>query len=506
MEETVFDKSKRIAKGAGITFAANSIGKLLTYLYRLIIARAGAEFYGIITIGILVSQIGSVIASLGFGSGIERYVAYFKSLKDNERVKGVITFALKLNLIASIIIAALGVVFAEAIAVNIFKSTSLIIVIQLFSLLIPVLTISNAGENVLRGFQRVSFIAITKGFAENLAKLIFTFFAIQMGFGLVGMSISYIASIVLSMAMLWLWIQFKTFPIFKTKIKSKTIKREFVGFSFPLLLMSLIGVILGITDSTLLGFYNDVKEVGYYNAAMPTAILMGLVSGALLPLFVPIITEMFAQKRFQEVEKLFKKITKWQLMAMAPIALSMIIFPDNVIDILFPSEYTKAASALVFLAVGQFVLNITLTSQSVLTVWKKTHFHLINTIAATITNVLLNFMLIPQYGMVGAAIASMAAWTLFSTMSVIESFAVTKMHPFSLTLIKPLIASLAAILIIQQIYFAAPLFKTTISFILLLAIYIATYAAILVAIKAFDKEDKQIINLILNKVNAPFQV
>ena len=83
---------KTIAKGASLIFVGMFISKLLTYFYRMIVARIGTEEYGLLSLALAVFGILTTISMLGLGTGVIRYFAFYQAKRSISSYGGKQTF------------------------------------------------------------------------------------------------------------------------------------------------------------------------------------------------------------------------------------------------------------------------------------------------------------------------------------------------------------------------------------------------------------------------------
>ena len=114
-----------IATGTGIVFIGIIISKILSYLYRLVIARIGANEYGLFSLGLGVTGIISSIALFGLHRGVLRYVSYYRGKEDFSKIKGVISSALKISFIASFVLGLALFLLSDFISVKYFHNMNL---------------------------------------------------------------------------------------------------------------------------------------------------------------------------------------------------------------------------------------------------------------------------------------------------------------------------------------------------------------------------------------------
>src|SRR3989344_4690308 len=95
---------KIIAKSSIIIFVGVFFSKIITYFYRIIIARYfGPEVYGLFSLAIMISGWFIIFSSLGFAEGLLRYLPWYRGKKEYNKIKYLIRFSTTLTLITSII-------------------------------------------------------------------------------------------------------------------------------------------------------------------------------------------------------------------------------------------------------------------------------------------------------------------------------------------------------------------------------------------------------------------
>ena len=78
----VKESSKQLIKGASIVMIGLFLGKLISYIYTILIARIGSETFGLYSLGISIISFLIVISLFGFNSGIVRYISYYRTRED----------------------------------------------------------------------------------------------------------------------------------------------------------------------------------------------------------------------------------------------------------------------------------------------------------------------------------------------------------------------------------------------------------------------------------------
>ena len=128
-----------------------------------------------------------------------------------------------------------------------------------------------------------------------------------------------------------------------------------------------------------------------------------------------------------------------------------ILFPKQILLTLFGKEYAVGYVPLIILSIGYFLGYLASTSGDVLLILKRTKLTLFNNVVMLVVNIVLNWYLIPIYGIIGAAIATSSSFILRSVLLIIASYKITNINPFKFKDIKVFFSILVAFLIIKYV-------------------------------------------------------
>lgn len=486
-----------ISKTAILVLLGIFISKLLSYLYRIIVARTeiiGPSGYGTLSLGIAFYGLLSTISLMGLNQGVLRYVAYYKTKKQIDNINNIIRSAIKLSLIFSIIIALALFLLSDYIAINFFNNPALATVLKIICIAIPVDNIRNILLSATKGFQTIKYEIYSKNLVETISKVIIVIILIKLGLGLVGATIAYASAILFSLISIYYLIK-KHMPEIIKKNKPSKFNKKLLDYSWPLLLYGIIILIMGWTDTFMLGYLTkSATDVGIYNAALPIAQIMYSIPYALLILLVPILTEAYVSKNKENFKSTYQTTNKWILYINSLLLITIFIFSKEIIGLLFGQPYITGAMAMVILSFGYFLSFSIKTAESIIMTLKRTKIILFNSIIVTIINVLLNFYLIPIYNINGAAIATAISYTLLGILGGVWAYKITKINPFKKSYIKIIIAIISTVIFILLI-------KTVImNLIILLALTGIIYITILLALRSFEKEEMTIMQTAFSKI------
>lgn len=493
---------KTIAKGASYFFVGMLISKVLTYFYRVFIARYfGPDDYGLFSLGLMVLSIAGLFARMGLHSGVVRYIPYYKGKRDNPRIRGTILYSLMSVGVSSILIAGLLILSADQISQRIFHNPALTDMLIVMSLALPFLSMFYILNFGFQGFKAIQYKVYTEQIFWNATNLITVLILGFLGFGAIGIAWSYTLSIICTLLFATYLFQKKVFPFLFSNIKAINTTKELLTYSFPLVLSGVFGgVIISNADIAMIGYFKDSVDVGIYNAALPTAQILGIVTGSLTILFLPIITELYAKDKMQELERVYKTTVKWIFFFNFPLLLILLLYPHIIISFLFGKDYSTGSNALFFLSFGIFLLGLSTTHSSILGMLKKTKIIFYITVIAASANLPLNWFLIPKMGITGAAIASFLTYFIQYLLLFYFSYRFVKIIPVSYSMIKAVIASIASFIIFYTI--SQPLLSlgyVQLTLIFLLVGYLGIYSVFLLISRALDEEDVEILRAIERK-------
>ena len=492
---------EKIAQGSGIILLGMILSKIFNYLYRLIVARyLGPDSYGLLNLGFAVFGFFSAISLLGFPSAVLRFVSFYNGKNDSERIKGTVISCLKITLPLSLISMVIMYLFADYIAVNIFHNPSLSSIIRIFSFLVPIMVIISNFENMTQAFQKVKYNIFIRNVSESGIQFLITLILFLLGFGLIGAVYGYLFAL-LSSALIFIYlVQKKVFPIIGKKIKAITNYKEIILYTWPLTFVSIIGMIQSWGDNIFIGVFKTASDVGLYNAALPMANLLLIAPTTITFLFIPIITGLYAKNQKEGMEEIYKTTSKWIFFLNLPVLIILTLFSKQVLLVLFGQLYVSGYLVLIVLSLGFFIYSLLQQPSGVLQSIKKTKFLLVNSALVTAIHVILNIMLIPRFGIMGAAIATVILFVLWYTILTVKTYSCTKMHPFSKVLLRAFMAAAIAFIIGLIFKLLLKIQTAWLSLVSIGTISLIIYLVLLFSFGSVTKEDRKMIKMIIPRI------
>ena len=222
------------------------------------------------------------------------------------------------------------------------------------------------------------------------------FFIVVLGYGIIGFLYAYIITGLVVLILTFLYL--KDDLIFS--INTKMIK-ESISYSSPLLLSSLFAFSYTFADRFIISFSSSNSEVGIYSLAAKYAILLSLIHVAITRVLNPYFYSKLS-KQNTDIKSLILT-SKYNIIVFIVIGLIMALFSQDFINIIAPDSYSKAGIIAPILILGYTIQSFYFNSTRILFFFKKTKVIYISSIVVGGLSFLLNILLIPQFGSVGAA-------------------------------------------------------------------------------------------------------
>ncbi|PIN77169.1 hypothetical protein COV15_02920 [Candidatus Woesearchaeota archaeon CG10_big_fil_rev_8_21_14_0_10_34_12] len=495
---------KLIAKTSFIVLVGLSLSKIFTYLYRIIVARYfGPEVYGVFSLALIILNLFLAAASLGLSDGILRFVSISRGKKQSKKIEHIIKFSLIASIVSSITASVILFIFSEYISITLLHNPQLISYLKIFSFMIPFSVLSNIFLSSLRAYEKINLYSFLQNILQPGIRLVFLILLIFLGIQSNPVAYSYVLSAIIFLGMAYFVFKYGLPKIFinsPMRIKErKELSRNLIRYSWPIIFTGVISSFLWWIDSLFIGYFMNVADVGIYNSAIPIVALLAIAPELFMQLFSPMINRAYSKSDFSLIRELTKQVSKWILIINLPAFILMLVFPGILINLLFGQEYIGAEFSLRVLAIGGIISSVFGICSYLLSMLGKSKLILIDLLMVSMLNILLNFLLIPGYGIGGAAIATLVCIIFLMTLLLWQS----KIYLNVLPLRRKMISLIAIGLFISAISLILDKLvnATFFSLILLGMIITIVYFILLFATKSLDKNDWMILNTILNKFN-----
>ncbi|NUO09147.1 MAG: flippase [Candidatus Brocadia sp.] len=405
-----------LLKGSSIAFIMRIIGMIFSYIFTLVITRNfGADAMGVFALSFTALSIFSIIGRLGVDTALLRFVAEYSAQDRWDLVKEIYIKSMKIVIPFCLILSLVLYILSPYMAKYIFHKEYLSPYFRIISFAVLPMVLILINSNALRALKKIK----ESSFFQNISNFLFAsiilvalvFFTNQLYIPIVSYVIALFLGAIVSQIS---WQKnAKLGPVaYKKTTKLKTV----LYVSLPMLLSSSMFFIMHWIDTIMLGILKTEAEVGVYNIVLKVATLTNITLVAINTIAAPKFAEFYSKGDMAGLGKTTRQSTKLIFWTSFPTLIVIFLFPSLILGI-FGEEFRAGIYALLFLTFGQFINSISGSVALILQMTGKQKVFQNIMLIATVINVILNAILIPRYGIDGAAFASMISvifWNLAS--------------------------------------------------------------------------------------------
>jgi O-antigen/teichoic acid export membrane protein len=393
-----------LLKGSSSALIMRISGYILGYILTFFIAKKfGATVLGNYIFAVLICNFLSLFSSFGIDTAVLAHISNYAGQGENRLTKTLVFRAYVISLISGIIFTALIYVLSNQFSILI-KNSEIAFYLRILSFSIIPLGLIKINAQILRSKNNISGFVFFNDIIIYLLVLLLLLIAIVIfKFSEYLIPISYTLGMLLSFL-------FSVFAIKKYIIGSSFKDEEKISFSslvrysFPVLISDILRFIKIWIGAFLLGVFLGQKEVGIFSISLKLASVAGIFSYAISSSVMPKFGEYFGKKDFHSIQRLLNFSGKLIFWISFPVIILIIIFSFPVLNLL-GKDFHLGFPALLILSAAQVIEVISGTANYLLQmVYKQKVYFVIITIS-TIFLIVLSLILIPVWGVNGAAIA-----------------------------------------------------------------------------------------------------
>lgn len=502
MSHSLNDSLHNIAKGSTIVFAGVIASLALNFLLRVALVRYTTEdMYGLYSLAITIVGVVGAIAMLGLDEGSARYIAYYAGKTESSRAGKIASATLKITLASGMVFAALLFVFSDAVAVHAFHTPALGGILKIMAAAVPLTVLLQILTAVMRGYNDTWSRAFFRDTLRTLLFLGFLAGIILLNLPFDSIIYAYVLSMALALAAL-AFFSVKRLPRQDTGQEGREsgVVKSLLSFSLPMLSISLLMLMMSQATALLLAFFTNPADVGKYDIAVTMASLLLVVINSLGYIYTPTVSGLYGKGRLSEVRQSYVTSTRWGYVLTLPVLFIFLLFPGELIGLLFGERYASVALILQIIAIGYLINPLTGPNYHTLIAAGRTREITESFLVNAVSNVLLCLVLIPLHGIVGAALAATLSSMTANLLLSVRLYQRLKIHPLTrnyLLTIGSSIALLAGFYVTLKTLSIQPSIFVALA---CTALYVAAYAVSLILLRTITDDDILILSAIEKKL------
>ncbi len=430
---SVKESVNRIVGGSGVILAGTFIGMLLDILIKKVMtSHLSPADFGTYSLALTVISLTGAVATLGLNEGVPRYIAFFRGRQEEQKVHELIISAIIMGLITGLLAILVSPSLFESLAGDGFDAQGKILsVVKILIFAIPFTILLNLTVAIYRGFDRTNVNMYFYNIIRPVSLLGFASAAVFFGASLKGVVFADLLSMIFTFGIMSVYFIKKppVKPEWKLKFSEPT--RQLIRYSFPLLITATLLNLMSWIDTIMLGYFKSPEVVGVYNAVYPIVGFLSLVIASMGYVYVPVASKLWGLNKTKPVGSIYAVMTKWCFLLTFPIFALIFVYPEFLITKLYGAEYVGGTTALRILAMGFIANSYFGFNYHTLLASGDSDFLMKCSVASAGINAVINFILIPEYGMIGAAIGTAVSYASIEVSMTLRAWKKQKMHPFT---------------------------------------------------------------------------
>lgn len=470
------NKIQTIGKNISVLFLAQVISYIMAFFYTIYAARyLGVADFGVLSFALAFTMIFMVLADLGLSTLLVRDVS-----RDNTVLA---KYMGNMALIKTII--SIGTFLSIAIIINLLNYPGKTVqVVYLIGLFVILTSFSQFFYSVFQAHEKMEFQSI-----GSIISSVFIFFGVLIAiylkldvvtfawiYAISGMLVLLYSLIICAWKFHWPQLEVD-WDFWKFTLKT----------ALPLSLAMVFSTIAFRVDSVLLSLLQGNAAVGWYSAPYKLIELLMFIPMIYTTAILPVLSSNFINS-FGSIKKVYERSFKYLLIVGIPIAAIISILSSKIILLLYSPAYLPSVPALQILIWTVPIMFLTYLWGTMFVAIDRQDIVLKITFIGMIFNILVNLILIPIYGFMGAAFVTVVTEIIgFILLFYYSSILICKLN-LKKYMVKPALATLITSVLV---------FKLDINIFLIVIIASVVYLALLIAFKTFSPQDIDIIkNLI----------
>lgn len=409
---------KQIVRGVKATLLGRVVyvvsnGVLLLLLTRYLLDPAG---YGLLTLTLSILTFYQLFSDLGLGKSAAKYITEYRET-DSGQVLHILQQALKIRTL-TIGITAVGALLSAHVVSSVLNEPQLLPLLSVGVLYIVFNSYRGFNSVLFQGFNKVSWTALLQ-VTNSLGRVVFALvFVVGVGWGVFGAFLGYVVGAALSAVLGFAILYKKFYPQYeRTTEAEEGLTRRIVEYSFPLTITRSAGIINGKLDTILIGFFMAPGAVGLYALGKQISSFALVPASSLGFAVSPTYGEQKANDDMTHAGRLYEQTVEYTLLLYVPGAVGLFLVAEPVVRIIFGTDYLGSVVVIQIFSLYLVVQALVQITTDGLDYLGRARTRAIAKGSTSAANAILNVILIPEFGIAGAAIATVISAGIYTAVN-----------------------------------------------------------------------------------------
>lgn len=422
-----------VAKEGGITLIGGISENLLRFAFLVIITRLVTQStYGNFTLAMSVVMFLYQIFDFNMSNTVNYYMPQYLKKDQYGQAASVLLRATTIGTVSTVAGTIVVWIFVPEISA-LFGEGDLTEALYVLCLMIPLLGLFRILLACFASLKKLKYRVYTQNIIRPSAKLVVTIGLVFLIDELVALLTGFVVALLLA-TLSGGYFLFRRFPELFSERKQATSYRSLASYAWPLVFSGMVYATVGQIDLFAIGYFTSSSDVAVYKVAFALSSTLMIFIRSLDRVYKPIIAE--NQNDDHNLQQYYQLMGRWVPMLVVPPSVTLIIAPEFYLSLFFTSQYAAGGVVVSILAVRYLLLAGLGPAAQTLEGVGYTRYTLVNASLILGLNGILNVLLVPQYGIAGAAIGTTVATAIGTTTGVVELSYFRKLSPFRIAHLK----------------------------------------------------------------------
>ena len=447
----------------GVAFLIGAVNTL--YLYPTFL---GSKLQGLIIALLAISNLVQPFISFGTQHAVIRY--YSKYTKKSEK-DGLLTLSILIPLVIVLLFIPIFFAYYDQIRQYLFQSDQSL---SRYAYVILYIAVSTSLFEVFYSWLRVKLKSVFGNFLKELyPRLLIVFLLISYSMGILDFE-NFVLFLIYGYYLRLIIIVIYSFIIIKPKL-NLNFKNDFKEIFKYCLLIFLSGaassIILDI-DKSMLSSILTVENVAYYSVAVFIAAVIEIPGRAMFQILSPVVANAINKNHYKKLESLLKKSSTNLVLVASLFFLLINLNLDDFYEMLNQDGYSIGIPIVIIVSFGKLYSMSIGCINNIISNSKYYYYTFWFSLFSSVLAVVLNIYLITEYGIVGAAYATLIVLTIMNSLKIYLIKSKFNIHPYSKDTIKIIVLSGIAYIIFSNLQLDfQPFINITVKSTLILTLY-----------------------------------
>ncbi len=447
----------------GIAFLIGAVNTL--YLYPTFL---GSKLQGLVIALLAISNLVQPFISFGTQHAVIRY--YSKYTKKSDR-DGLLTISILIPLIIVLLFIPVFIGYYDEIRQYLFQSDQSL---SRYAYVILFISVSTSFFEVFYSWLRVKLKSVFGNFLKELyPRLLIALLLISYSIGLLNFE-SFILYLIYGYYLRLLIVIIYSFYINKPKL-NLNFKKDFYEifkYCFLIFLSGAASSIILDIDKSMLSSILTVENVAYYSVAVFIAAVIEIPGRAMFQILSPVVANAINKNQKKKLEDLLKKSSTNLVLVASLFFLLINLNIDDFYEMLNQDGYSIGIPIVIIVSFGKLYSMSIGCINNIISNSKYYYYTFWFSLFSSVLAVVLNIYLITEFGIIGAAYATLIVLAIMNTLKIYLVKAKFKIHPYSKDTIKIIILSVLTFFVFSNLQLGfQPLINIIVKSSLILVLY-----------------------------------